>query len=123
MSDDVYLNSLKFSLWNLMAGTRGGLTRIRIIQLLRERPYNTNQIKDTLNLDYKTVQHHIKFLMDSNIITFGNEKRYGSVYFLSPTLEKNISLFDEILEKMGETQISKKNKKYARMRLRSKFRR
>ena len=115
MSDDVYLNSLKFSLWNLLAGTRGGLTRIRIIQLLRERPYNTNQIKDTLNLDYKTVQHHIKFLMDSNIITCSDEKRYGSMYFLSPTLEKNIGLFDEILEKMGQNQISKKDKRNARM--------
>ena len=110
MEDDPYINSLKFSLWNLLAGTRGGLTRIRIIKLLRNRPYNTNQLKDELGLDYKTIQHHIKFLMDSNIITCGDEKRYGSMYFLSPLLEKNISLFDEILDKIGQNKLNKKGK-------------
>ena len=109
MSEDAYISSLKFSLWNLLAGTRGGLTRVRIIKLLRERPYNINQIKEKLDLDYKTVQHHIRFLMDSRIITTG-EKRYGSMYFISPLLEKNMGLFDEILDKIGENNINKEGK-------------
>jgi predicted transcriptional regulator len=111
MEEDVYVKSLKFSLWNLLAGTRGGFTRIQIIKLLRKRPYNINQLKDKLSLDYKTVQHHIRFLMDSNIITTG-EKRYGSMYFLSPLLEKNMGLFEEILDKVGENKINKGKKNH-----------
>ena len=110
MEDDPYINSLKFSLWNLLAGTRGGFTRIQIIKLLRERPYNTNQLKDKLKLDYKSVQHHMKVLLDPNIITCGDQKKYGSMYFLTPLLEKNMSLFDEILDKIGENKLNKRGK-------------
>jgi predicted transcriptional regulator len=111
MSDDAFLNTLKFSLWNLLAGTRGGFTRIRIIKLLRRRPYNINQLKEKLDLDYKTIQHHIRFLMDSDIITCSDKKRYGSMYFLSPLLERNMNMFDEILDKVGESRINKGDKK------------
>ena len=102
-----YLTSLKHSLWNLLAGTRGGITRIRIIELLKERPFNVNQLHEKLGLDYKTIQHHIRTLIRSNIIMLEGEKKYGSVYFLSPVLEKNIHLLDEILDKTGEKQIRK----------------
>jgi DNA-binding transcriptional ArsR family regulator len=110
MEDSGYILALKRSLWNLLAGTRGGVTRIEMLRLLRERPYNTNQIHEKLGLDYKTVQHHIRMLMNSNIITSGEGKKYGSMYFLSPLFEANMQLFDEILEKVGESQINRKEK-------------
>lgn len=111
MEDSGYILALKRSLWNLLAGTRGGFTRIQIIELLRERPYNTNQLHEKLNLDYKTIQHHIRMLMNSNIITAGEGRKYGSMYFLAPLFEANLQLFDEILEKVGESQIKGKVKK------------
>lgn len=110
METDGYLVSLKHSLWHILAGTRGGIARIHIIRLLRDRPYNTNQLHDKLKLDYKTIQHHIKVLLDENIITTDDQKRYGSMYFLAPLLEKNIALFDEILVKIGKKELKGGNK-------------
>ena len=110
MEDSGYLMALKHSLWNLLAGTRGGVTRIEIIKLLRERPYNTNQLHEKLGLDYKTIQHHMRMLVNGNIVTSGEGKKYGSMYFLSPLFEANQQLFDEILGKVGESQINTKAK-------------
>jgi len=109
-----YMMALKHSLWNLLAGSRGGFTRIEIIKLLRARPYNTNQLHEKLGLDYKTIQHHMRMLTNGNIVTAGEGKKYGSMYFLSPLFEANIQLFDEILEKVGESQINRGNKRVKR---------
>ena len=106
MEEHGYLLSLKHSLWNLLAGTRGGVTRIRIMGLLRERPYNMNQLHEKLGMDYKTIQHHIRVLSGANVIVTEEKGKYGSVYFLSPTLENNIHLLDEITAKIGEKQIN-----------------
>lgn len=110
MTESGYLTALKQSLWHLLAGTRGGITRIDIIELLRKRPYNTNQLHEKLKLDYKTIQHHVKVLMDENVITCSDKNKYGNMYFLSPLFEENIRLFDEILEKIGKKQLNKEGK-------------
>ncbi len=110
MEESSYLISLKHSLWHVLAGTRGGVTRIHIIELIRERPYNINQLHQKLHLDYKTIQHHIKILTNENIITTNEKKKYGSMYFLSQLFEKNIYIFDEILAKIGKKQINKEGK-------------
>ncbi|MFH1237034.1 MAG: winged helix-turn-helix domain-containing protein [Candidatus Aenigmatarchaeota archaeon] len=104
--NDSYLLSLKHSLWNVLAGTRGGVTRICILKLLRKRPYNINQLHEKLKLDYKTIQHHIRVLTNNKIITVENEKKYGSMYFISPFLEKHMYLFDEILGKIGKRELN-----------------
>ena len=104
--DSVYLRSLRHSMWHVLAGMRGGITRIKILKLLKERPYNVNQLHENLRMDYKTIQHHIRVLLNEKIITTDDDKKYGSMYFLSPMLEKNIGIFDEILEKTGEKKIN-----------------
>lgn len=111
MEDSGYVLALRRSLWNLLAGTRGGITRIEIIRLLRERPYNANQLHEKLGMDYKTIQHHIRMLTNGNIITSGEGKKYGSMYFLSPLFEANTGLFDEILGKVGESRINNQVKR------------
>ena len=111
MVESGYLRALKQSLWHMLAGTRGGVTRIEIIELLRKRPYNTNQLHEELKLDYKTIQHHLKILIDESIITSSDKNKYGNMYFLSPLFEENIRLFDEILEKIGKKQLNKGGKK------------
>ncbi len=86
---------MKRLLWYLIAGTKGGVNRARIIKCLQERPYNANQIAEKLNLDYKTVRHHIKVLEDNNIIVSSGDK-YGTLYFLSNDMENSVDVFDEI---------------------------
>ena len=85
-------------LWFLFAGSRGGDNRMKIIDLLKERPYNINQLSESLGLDYKAIQHHILVLQKNNIITKMGEK-YGVLYFISNYLEANIEAFNEIKSK------------------------
>jgi len=82
-------------LWFLFAGSRGGENRIRIIDLIKERPQNINQLAEAMSIDYKAVQHHIGVLEKNNMITRTGEK-YGVLYFISNYLETNIEAFNEI---------------------------
>ena len=82
-------------LWFLFAGSRGGENRIRIIDLLKNQPYNMNQLAEALGLDYKAIQHHIGVLEKNNMVTRAGEK-YVVLYFVSNYLEANIQAFDEV---------------------------
>ncbi|MFZ0512004.1 MAG: winged helix-turn-helix domain-containing protein [Candidatus Nitrosopolaris sp.] len=86
-------------LWFLFAGSRGGNNRMKIIDLLKERPYNINQLSESLGLDYKAIQHHISVLQNNNVIIKMGEK-YGVLYFISNYLEANIEAFNEIRSKI-----------------------
>jgi predicted transcriptional regulator len=91
--------------WFLFAGSRGGENRIRIIDFLKKRPYNINQLADTLGVDYKLVQHHIGVLERNNMVTKTGEK-YAVLYFISNYLEANIEAFNEIqaaIEKQNQS--------------------
>ncbi|MBT0159576.1 winged helix-turn-helix transcriptional regulator [Candidatus Bathyarchaeota archaeon A05DMB-2] len=93
------IRSLKYLLGWLIAGTRGGPTRAKIIETLKETPQNANQLATALNLDYKTIRHHLSVLEKNRIITSVGDK-YGATYFLSQVMEENYALFEEILNKM-----------------------
>lgn len=80
-------------------GTRGGPTRIKIVDLIKDRPYNVNQLSTEIKMDYKTVQHHIKILEDNKIIV-PEEKKYGTMYFHSQMFEQSIDIFNEIKQKI-----------------------
>ena len=86
-------------LWYVFATTKGGPTRIRIVDLLLKRPYNMHQISKELGLDYKTVQHHIRVLEENKIIV-PEEKKYGGIYFPSGGFEEVKDIFNEIKNKM-----------------------
>jgi predicted transcriptional regulator len=85
-------------LWYLFAGSKGGNNRIKIIDLLKERPYNINQLSETLALDYKAIRHHITVLEKNNLVAKMGEK-YGVLYFISNYLEVNLESFNEIKSK------------------------
>lgn len=89
-------------LWYLIGSTKGGANRARVIDLLNLHPANANQIASELNLDYKTVIHHLKALSDNGLIITENKESYGATYFLSPLMEKNFESFKEILVKIGK---------------------
>ena len=86
-------SNAKRLLWYLFAGSRGGNNRIKIIDLLKERPYNMNQLAEALGLDYKAIQQHIVVLEKNNLVSKIGEK-YGVVYFISNYLEVNIDAFN-----------------------------
>lgn len=85
----------------LIQETRGGVTRARIIRAIDRRPYNLYGLAKALNLNYKTVSHHIKLLRENNIITSEGGK-YGKVYFISPQMKEHYGFFKEIDKNMGK---------------------
>lgn len=90
---------VKYLLGWLIAGTRGGLSRAKIIQALREAPQNANQLANMLNMDYRTIRHHLRVLEKNKLIVSAGEG-YGKTYFLSQILEENYALFEEIMKKI-----------------------
>ena len=90
---------LKYLLGWLIAGTRGGVSRAKIIQALNESPKNANQLATLLNMDYRTIRHHLQVLEKNKIITSAGEG-YGMTYFLSPAMEENYAMFEEIVNKI-----------------------
>jgi DNA-binding transcriptional ArsR family regulator len=75
----------------LLEGTKGGPTRIQLLSILAKKPMNMRQLALSANLDYKTVEHHVR-LLEKNLIIERVGDGYGSVYFLSDLLleEKDI---------------------------------
>ncbi len=105
----IRVRPLKYMLGWLIAGTRGGVTRARIIETLRENPQNANQLANTLEMDYRTIRHHLKLLQKNRIIISTGDG-YGTTYFLSTELEENYGLFEEIVNKLWKKQKREKKK-------------
>jgi DNA-binding transcriptional ArsR family regulator len=91
----------------LFTSTRGGFTRLRIIMHLLDHPYNTHQLAQQLNIDYKAVQHHMKVLEKNNMVSKIGEK-YGAIFHLSNFLEININTLDEAIDKLERKMNYKK---------------
>jgi len=91
----------------LFTSTRGGFTRLRIIMLLLDQPYNTHQLAKELDLDYKAVQHHMKVLQKNNLVSKIGEK-YGAIFHLSNLLEININALEEAIDKLDRKMNYKK---------------
>lgn len=91
--------SIKYLLGWLIAGTKGGSSRARIIQALNDAPQNANQLATALGMDYRTIRHHLEVLEKNRIITSAGEG-YGVTYFLTPMIEQNYPVFEEILKKI-----------------------
>ena len=68
--------------------------------MLREAPLNANQLAQKLEMDYKTVRHHLRVLSKNRMVTEVGEG-YGAMYFVSPELEQNYDEFLKIWERMG----------------------
>jgi DNA-binding transcriptional ArsR family regulator len=99
----IRVRQMKYLLGWLIAGTRGGVTRAKIIETLSENPQNANQLANTLEMDYRTIRHHLKILKKNRIITSAGNG-YGITYFLSPEMEENYGLFEEIMNKIWKKQ-------------------
>jgi len=90
----------KLILWSIIGATRGGPNRARILYLLITEPLNSYQISKKLNLDHKTIRHHLKILTKNLLIRKSSDETYGVTYILTPIMQKNIESLNEIVSKM-----------------------
>ena len=90
----------KMMFWFYFASSRGAPTRIKLVKLLQQRPFNAHQLSKGLSMDYKAIKHHLNVLEKNNLV--GKfEARYGATYSLTPLFEENQNVFDEIATKMN----------------------
>ncbi len=102
-NQEKYLRRL---LWYLLGGTRGGPNRAEIIKILQNRPCNANQLAETLQVDYKTVQHHVRILEENGLVSLVNKGSYGAVLLLTAKMEEALPILDEIWSRIGTRKIS-----------------
>lgn len=84
-------------LWYLLASSRGGPTRVRILRALDERPRNANQLATKLDMDYTTIRHHLDVLLDNNVVTRTDDD-YAAVYLFTDQASGNWDTIEEIIE-------------------------
>jgi len=82
--------------WHLLAGSK---SRAKILLALRARPYNRHQLACVLDLDYKTIKHHLKILLRNGLVVKLGRTGYGAPYTLSDFMDVNFDYFEEIWEK------------------------
>ena len=95
-----YERDLKKILIWLLGGTRGGTMRLKILMLLRRRPMNPNQLARALNVNYRTIMHHLEVLERNGLVVRMNNS-YGAPYFISDKLDKNWSVIEEVMRILG----------------------
>lgn len=86
-------------LWYVLTGTRGGPNRARILRAIEERPRNPNQLAEDLDLDYKTVRHHLEVLEDNDVVEKSGED-YGAIYLPSDRVRQYWDTVEEILDEV-----------------------
>ncbi len=89
---------IKMLFWSVFAGSKGCINRVKVVLKLKHAPLNTNQLSELLKLDYKVIERHLEVLEKNNLVTKVGI-RYSVTYFLSPLLESNFNLFDEVADK------------------------
>lgn len=89
--------------WYLLAGTRGGPNRLRLLEALREGPGNAHQLSQALGLDYRTVRHHLQLLEHNGLVARPIGRAYASPYELAPRWRED---FEELRELLAEARVS-----------------
>ena len=95
---------------SVFTGMSGRFTRMRIICAITETPMNVQQLSETLELDYKTVQHNIRVLEKNNFIERQGDG-YGDIFFPTELISANLPTLYKVIRRV-EDRLDKKKKKY-----------
>lgn len=93
---------MEAALWYVLTGTRGGANRVRILRALDERPRNANRLAEGLELDYKTVRHHLNVLVDNGVIESSGDD-YGAIYVPTAEARQHWETIETIMEQTDDT--------------------
>lgn len=84
-------------LWYLLASSRGGTSRVRILQTLADRPSNPNELATALDLDYSTVRHHLDILAKNNVVE-RTDDQYAAPYLVTGQVRDHWDVVERIFE-------------------------
>jgi hypothetical protein len=70
-------------MWYLLAGTRGGPNRRRVLEELCRSPANAHQLAALLGLDYRTIRHHLRILERNGAVYRPVGNAYAAPYEIS----------------------------------------
>ncbi|MXR20540.1 ArsR/SmtB family transcription factor [Halobacterium bonnevillei] len=90
---------MEAALWYVLTGTRGGPNRVRLLRAVADRPRNANQLAEDLDLDYKTVRHHLDVLVDNDIVEASGDD-YGAVYLPTEMARDHWDTVEEIIQEV-----------------------
>ena len=92
-------NSMDTTYFRLFFESPGNFNRVKIVNLLNQRPYNINQISKELNLNYRTVQHHMKVLKENKVVQ-SDSNGYGALFSISDEfdVDKFIKIYNASLD-------------------------
>jgi DNA-binding transcriptional ArsR family regulator len=76
-------------LCHMIEGSRGGNTRAKILKCLFGKSYNAHQLTEILDMDYKTIRHHLDVLSENEMII---QEKYGHItlYAISKNIESDL---------------------------------
>jgi DNA-binding transcriptional ArsR family regulator len=92
------MDSYSRILWWLFGSSAGAPTRGRIVRAIRTEPKNAQQIALELSVDYTTVRHHLKVLLENRLIE-SSGPHYGQVYSVAGHVEERWPELERILER------------------------
>jgi DNA-binding transcriptional ArsR family regulator len=88
-------------MWYLLCGTRGGPNRLRILEYLERSPANAHQLSSSLELDYRTVRHHLRLLERNGAVARPVGDAYATPYEISPYLAEHFLELREVITARG----------------------
>lgn len=97
-------NHRKELFWNIFGRSRGGITRLRMISVIRKKPLNRNELANELGIDYRAILHHVDLLERNNLIT-REDRRFGAKILISNLMEAHIELLEEILRHIQKREV------------------
>ncbi len=95
-----WIQSMEPVLWQVLAGTRGGPNRARLLRALDERPRNANQLAEDLDLAYKTVRHHLDVLEENDVVE-STGQAYGAVYLPTERTRNHWETVEDIIDQVN----------------------
>jgi predicted transcriptional regulator len=89
-------------LWYVFIGSRGGDTRMRIVDSIMRKTKNANELTAELKLDYSTIRHSLRVL-EKNRIVFMASQGYAARYQLTPEFESMAAEYAILQQKLGKS--------------------
>ncbi|ESS06455.1 MAG: transcriptional regulator, ArsR family [uncultured archaeon A07HB70] len=89
------------TLYQVLAGTRGGATRVRLLRALDERPRSRRELATEFDLAYSTVHDHVERLEREGLVRRTGD--HGAVYAPSDRARESWTTVEDVLRTREET--------------------